>query len=80
MSEDGSIRFPAFGGAFEPGLYKPSPYKFANPVPLGLSGFALTTFLLSAINLNVLGLTSPVIVIGPALAYGGLIQLLAGMW
>ncbi|KAF2718412.1 hypothetical protein K431DRAFT_306088 [Polychaeton citri CBS 116435] len=70
----------AFGGAFEPGLYKKSPYKFANPVPLGLSGFALTTFVLSLINLGTLDLTSPSIVIGPALAYGGFIQLLAGMW
>jgi succinate-acetate transporter protein len=52
----------------------------ANPAPLGLAGFALTTFVLSMINANwVSGLDTPV-VLGLALAYGGLAQLLAGMW
>jgi len=54
--------------------------NIANPSPLGLCGFALTTFLLSAINLNTLGVTHPNIVIASAFAYGGLVQLLAGMW
>lgn len=71
---------PAFGGAAQPGLYKPPPFKFGNPVPLGLSGFALTTFLLSCVNLGVKGLAQPNIVVAPALAYGGFIQLLGGMW
>ncbi|KAJ9613783.1 Meiotically up-regulated protein 86 protein [Knufia peltigerae] len=73
---------PAFGGEFQPGLYKPvEGRKFANPAPLGLSAFALTTFVLSLINLNTRGLAgvNP-IVIGLAFGYGGLVQLLAGMW
>jgi len=78
-SQDGDY-LPAFGGMAQPGLYKPSPFKFANPAPLGLAGFALTTFVLSCVNLGVAGLAQPNIVIAPALAYGGLIQLLAGMW
>jgi succinate-acetate transporter protein len=50
----------------------------ADPAPLGLAAFALTTFLLSAQNA---GLTDgPDAWLGFALAYGGLIQLLAGMW
>lgn len=80
FSNTDSVRLPAFAGALQPGLYKPPPFKFANPVPLGLSGFALSTFLLSCINLGILDLDNPAIVIGPALAYGGFIQLLAGMW
>ncbi|KAI6893546.1 Acetate permease [Hortaea werneckii] len=75
-----SARLPAFGGAFQPGLYRPPKTQIANPAPLGLAGFALTTFLLSLVNLGTRGLSSPSIVIGPAFAYGGLIQLLAGMW
>jgi hypothetical protein len=71
---------PAFGGAFQPGLYKPPNKPYANPAPLGLAGFAMTTFLLSIINLNVKGLAAPSIVVGPAFAYGGLCQLLSGMW
>jgi len=54
--------------------------KFANPAPLGLSAFALTTFVLSLVNSKAHGVTVPNIVIGLALGYGGLVQLLAGMW
>jgi len=49
-----------------------------NPGPLGLSAFALTTFVLSAANAGLF--TGAEIVIGLALFYGGLAQLLAGMW
>ncbi|KAM0717313.1 hypothetical protein Q7P37_007165 [Cladosporium fusiforme] len=76
-----SVRLPAFGGEFQPGLYKPTEgRKFANPAPLGLSAFALTTFVLSCINLGTRGLEHPNIVVGAAFAYGGLVQLLSGMW
>ncbi|GAA5873620.1 hypothetical protein JCM16303_001181 [Sporobolomyces ruberrimus] len=54
--------------------------RFANPAPLGLCGFALTTFMLSLINMSTRGVTVPNVVVGPALFYGGLAQLLAGMW
>lgn len=73
-------RLPAFGGDFQPGRYKPPTSNFANPAPLGLSGFALTTFLLSLLNLGVRDIASPALIIGPAFAYGGFVQLLAGMW
>jgi hypothetical protein len=72
---------PAFGGEFQPGLYKSVEHrKFANPAPLGLCGFALTTFVLSLINVGTRGLTAPNIVVSLAFGYGGLVQLLAGMW
>ena len=74
-------RLPPFGGEFQPGLYKSvEKRKFANPAPLGLSAFALTTFILSAINMGARDITEPNIVIGSAFGYGGLVQLLAGMW
>ncbi len=50
----------------------------ANPAPLGLSAFALTTFVLSSANASLF--TGDKIVIGLALFYGGIAQLLAGMW
>lgn len=79
-SDDSSL-LPAFGGEFQPGLYKGVEHrKFANPAPLGLCAFALTTFVLSLINLGTRGLHEPNIVIGLAFGYGGLVQLLAGMW
>jgi len=54
--------------------------KIANPGPLGLSGFALTTFVLSLHNTGASVIAVPNIVVGLALFYGGLVQLLAGMW
>jgi succinate-acetate transporter protein len=51
----------------------------ANPAPLGLFGFATTTLVLSAANSNFDGVTVGG-ALGLALAYGGIAQLLAGMW
>ncbi|KAI8950602.1 gpr fun34 family protein [Xylaria longipes] len=74
-------RLAAFGGEFQPGLYRPTEHrKFANPAPLGLSAFALTTFVLSLVNLQTRGVAEPNIALSVAYGYGGLIQLLAGMW
>jgi hypothetical protein len=50
----------------------------ADPAPLGLAAFALTTFLLSAKNATWTDGTDAWL--GFAFAYGGLVQLLAGMW
>jgi len=52
----------------------------ADPGPLGLSGFALTTFVLSAVNAGWYDAATTPIVVGLALFYGGLAQLTAGMW
>ncbi|HEY4386770.1 MAG TPA: acetate uptake transporter [Ktedonobacteraceae bacterium] len=49
-----------------------------NPAPLGLSAFALTTFVLSAANAG--WFVGATVVISLAIFYGGLAQLLAGMW
>ncbi|PYI20270.1 hypothetical protein BO99DRAFT_411770 [Aspergillus violaceofuscus CBS 115571] len=72
---------PAFAGELQPGLYKPvKERKIANPAPLGLAGFALTTFVLGCVNMQTRGITQPNMVVPLAFAYGGLVQLLAGMW
>jgi uncharacterized protein len=52
----------------------------ANPAPLGLAAFALTTFVLSMFNADLVNSGGEPVVFGLALAYGGLAQLLAGMW
>lgn len=72
-------RLPAFGGAFQPGLYRQQK-KAANPAPLGLCAFGLTAFLLGCIEMRARDITQPSILVAPAFAYGGLVQLLAGMW
>jgi succinate-acetate transporter protein len=51
----------------------------ADPGPLGLAGFALTTFVLSVFNAGLIK-TGDGVVLGLALAYGGIAQFAAGMW
>jgi len=60
----------------------PAPWvsPVADPAPLGLAAFALTTFLLSAINAGWAKSSTGSDWWSYALAYGGLVQLLAGMW
>jgi succinate-acetate transporter protein len=67
---DRSVDVPRFG--FGAGV--------ADPGPLGLAGFAGTTFFLSTVNAGLLPESVTAIVLGLALFYGGLAQLLAGMW
>jgi uncharacterized protein len=57
-----------------------APIVIADPGPLGLAGFAMTTFVLSMFNANLVSAKGEAIVFGLALFYGGLAQLLAGMW
>jgi len=52
----------------------------ADPGPLGLAGFAMTTFVLSMFNSQLVSAGGEPVVLGLALAYGGIAQLLAGMW
>jgi uncharacterized protein len=57
------------------------PARFiAEPAALGLAAFALTTMALSFINVGILDKADLPVVLGLALAYGGAVQLLAGMW
>ena len=57
-----------------------SGWKPADPGPLGLAAFAMTTFVLSMFNSNLVNGKGVPVVLGLALAYGGIVQLLAGMW
>jgi succinate-acetate transporter protein len=60
-------------------LPKAAPGSFiADPAPLGLGAFALTTFVLSVINTDMV--KAEPVVFGLALAYGGIAQFAAGMW
>lgn len=52
----------------------------ADPAPLGLAAFALTTFVLSVVNAGWVPATVEPVVFGLALAYGGIGQFAAGMW
>ncbi len=59
--------------------------KIANPGPLGLCGFALTTFVLSCVNAGIIGkekggAVDVLVVVGLAVFYGGIAQFAAGMW
>jgi succinate-acetate transporter protein len=57
-----------------------APATVADPAPLGLVAFGLTTLLLSAINVGWIGKINEPIVLGLAIPFGGAAQVLAGMW
>lgn len=54
--------------------------NYANPAPLGLCGFALTTWLLCLINAGIFDSQSLGIVFAMAFAFGGTAQMIAGMF
>ena len=58
----------------------PQIQSVADPAPLGLAGFALTTFVLSAVNAGWVPKAGEPVVLGLAFGYGGLAQFCAGMW
>jgi succinate-acetate transporter protein len=76
--EAGSVREPLRGETAA--ARAPVASATADPAPLGLAAFAMTTFVLSMINAHLISSNSEPIVLGLALMYGGLAQLLAGMW
>jgi succinate-acetate transporter protein len=52
----------------------------ADPGPLGLAAFAMTTFVLNMFNADLVSRSGEAVTFGLALAYGGIAQVLAGMW
>jgi succinate-acetate transporter protein len=53
----------------------------ADPAPLGLAGFGITTLMLSSINSGWIGgAAAPLAVLSLAIPFGGAAQALAGMW
>jgi len=59
-----STILPASATDFDPEPHKRLFRQFGNPAPLGLCGFALTTFVLSLINVHARSVLTPNIVIG----------------
>ena len=54
--------------------------RLANPAPLGLAGFGLTTLLLNIVNADLIPKASIGMVLPVGLFYGGIAQFAAGMW
>ncbi|EXI63020.1 hypothetical protein MHD_02465 [Mannheimia granulomatis] len=57
-----------------------APNSVTNPAPLGLCGFALTTFLLSLINNGTFSGENVGLVLAMGFAFGGTAQMIAGMF
>lgn len=69
------------GGQADPTAASTDPTRgIADPGPLGLAAFALTTFVLSLFNAGIAPEALEPIVLPLAFFYGGIAQLLAGMW
>jgi len=56
-----------------------TPLDWGNSAPLALLAFAVTTFMLSMINANAVSIAVTPVVLGVALMFGGLAQLIAGL-
>jgi succinate-acetate transporter protein len=54
--------------------------KLANPAPLGLMGFGITTVLLNLHNAGLIGGSGIGVILSMGIFYGGLAQIFAGMW
>ena len=52
----------------------------ADPAPLGLAAFGITTLMLSAVNSGWIGADATSAVLAMAVPFGGSAQVLAGMW
>src|SRR6202035_176372 len=80
MEASGTPREADVAPAPDPSGGRSAGWTPADPGPLGLAGFAMTTFILSLINANLISGGDGNVVLALAIAYGGLAQLLAGMW
>jgi succinate-acetate transporter protein len=58
----------------------PKASSIADPAPLGLASFAMTTFVLMCVDTGWLSASVGPVVLGLALAYGGISQFTAGIW
>ena len=63
----------------EPAPERANTLDWGNSAPLALLAFAVTTFMLSMINADAVAVTTTPIVLGVALMFGGLAQLIAGI-
>jgi succinate-acetate transporter protein len=54
--------------------------EIADPAPLGLAALAMTTLVLGMVETGLLPRAGRPVLLGLAIAYGGFVQLLAGMW
>lgn len=70
----------AFGGTLNPDPVPIEEQKYGNPAALGLSAFAMSTFVLSLVNAGAMGIEVSNIVIGLACFYGGFVQFCTGVW
>src|SRR3984957_6081135 len=79
MASESAASSQSVAGGGTPLASAPVVHRAADPAPLGLAAFAMTTFALSVGNTNVWGPGADA-ALALALVYGGGVQLLAGMW
>ncbi|CCH41253.1 Glyoxylate pathway regulator [Wickerhamomyces ciferrii] len=70
----------AFAGDLNPGIHHTPHRPMGNPVPLGLSGFAVCCFVVSMVNMGARDVTNVKIIASCSLFFGGVIEVIAGLW
>ncbi|RLV91638.1 Ammonia transport outward protein 2 [Spathaspora sp. JA1] len=70
----------AFAGSLEPGVHPPNSHQIANPAPLGLMAFGVSTLVMSLYGIHAKGVLVPNVAVSLALFYGGVGQVTSGLW
>ncbi|CAN3358288.1 ammonia transport outward protein 2 [Diutina catenulata] len=71
----------AFGGTFQVERYAPRPkHEIANPSPLGLGGFGITTLILGLYYAGAMGIKHEQVIIGMGTFYASSMLFLSGVW
>ena len=71
----------AFAGTFQVERYLTGPtHSFANPAPVGLAGFGLTTVVLGLFIANAKHIHQPQLIVGCCMFAGGVLLFLSGTW
>ncbi|KAG7193111.1 uncharacterized protein KQ657_001228 [Scheffersomyces spartinae] len=71
----------AFAGNFNPERYAPYPvHQFGNASALSLSGFGISAFCLGLYYAGAMGIKTSAVAVSLCVMYGGLVQLLGGVW
>lgn len=65
---------------FGEGTYKTGGHQFGNPMPLGMVAFGLSSIMTGFFNAKAQGVTVPNVMVGTALFFGGMVQILVAMW
>ncbi|RLV89632.1 Ammonia transport outward protein 2 [Spathaspora sp. JA1] len=70
----------AFSGALEPGAHPANSHQIANPAPVGLVAFGVSTLVMSLYGIHAADIMVPNVAVALAFFFGGVGQVTSGIW